>query len=40
MLSLCCDVCWEDIEDIDIDSEINSDGSIICFKCQSDSGGM
>ena len=40
MLNQSCDVCWEDIDEIDIDTEFNSDGSIVCFKCQSESEGM
>ena len=33
-----CDICWEDIEEIDMDTEFSSDGSsVICFKCQSES---
>ena len=36
-MSLSCDVCWEDIDEIDIDTEFGSDGSITCFKCQSES---
>ena len=38
-MSSSCDVCWDDIEELDIDAEFGSDGSIICFKCQSESGG-
>ncbi len=40
MLNTSCDVCWEDIEELDIDAEFGSEVSIICFKCQSESGGM
>jgi hypothetical protein len=40
MLSASCDVCWEDIEELDIDAEFGSDGGIVCFKCQSESEGM
>lgn len=40
MLRTICDVCWDDIEELDIDAEFGSDGNTTCFKCQSESGGM
>jgi len=34
--NLSCDICWEVLDNIDMDAEFESEDLVICTKCRSD----